>query len=451
MVVIARRRGELRALAARAAGASTGRNAAVTIVGGFGVQLSLMVSGVIVARALGVEDRGHLALLWVIALATCFLATTGLWSAVTYSVARQPQQSLAIARLIVRVGLVQAAIGVAVQAGVLMLVIGGSDGSVQAAAVLSLAVVPSMLAVVYGMAFLQGLERFKSWTAIRLIPAVLYTVGVAALAVVGQATLVAVTLAWTLSYGVAAVVAIVKAKKSLPASTGTKRPSLRELQIFGAKGFLGSASPMDTLQLDQLLVGLFLSPAALGLYVVGLAFTNLPRILAQSIGFVAYPHVARQPTREVARRSMWAAAGLSAILIAAIVAILELSAGWLVPFFFGDAFAGAIPLTRILLAGAAFVSVRRVLADAARGAGYPGLGTIAELVSSVAVLPLIAILASAGGSKGVAWGVSAAAALGLGVLVIGLIQPSARQSSENRSFSVAADPSAEVALTGEPR
>jgi hypothetical protein len=39
-----------------------GRNTLTTVSGGFAVQLFLLVSGVVVARLLGVEDRGHLAL-----------------------------------------------------------------------------------------------------------------------------------------------------------------------------------------------------------------------------------------------------------------------------------------------------------------------------------------------------------------------------------------------------
>ena len=48
---------------------------------------------------------------------------------------------------------------------------------------------------------------------------------------------------------------------------------------------------METFRLDQAVVGLFLTPAALGLYVVGLAFANLPRFIAQSVGYIAYPRI----------------------------------------------------------------------------------------------------------------------------------------------------------------
>jgi O-antigen/teichoic acid export membrane protein len=79
-------------------------------------------------------------------------------------------------------------------------------------------------------------------------------------------------------------------------------------------------------------------------------------------------------------------------------------AGWFPSSsFFGDAVAGAVPLTQILVGGAAFVSVQGVLSDGSRGAGYAGLGTIAEAVTSISLLPLIAVMASAFGSTGVAW------------------------------------------------
>ncbi len=65
---------------------------------------------------------------------------------------------------------------------------------------------------------------------------------------------------------------------------------------FGAKGLLGANSPIEYYRVDQAVVGLFLTPVALGLYSVALAFTNLPRSIANSLGVVAYPHVAVQRT-----------------------------------------------------------------------------------------------------------------------------------------------------------
>jgi hypothetical protein len=53
--------GHLRKLVGQATSTPAGRNTLTTVSGGFAVQLFLLVSGVVVARLLGVEDRGHLA------------------------------------------------------------------------------------------------------------------------------------------------------------------------------------------------------------------------------------------------------------------------------------------------------------------------------------------------------------------------------------------------------
>ena len=417
----------------------------LTVAGGFGVQLALLVSGILVARLLGVEDRGYLALFWVIALLIAFVATTGLHSSVTYWIARDPGCGLALARLIARVGAVQALLGVILQAGILFYAVHDAGDEVRLAALISLGVVPMMVVVFYAMAFLQGLERFRGWTLIRLLPALLYTVAVVFLALIGHATLVAVTAGWVIAYVVSAVVALVWARAAVPAADrGHPAPAFGELQRFGAKAFLGSASPTDSLQLDQLLVGLFLSASDLGLYVVGLAFTNLPRIVAQSVGFVVFPDVAKISDHDRARRAMWVSTGVTALVIAVIVGVLEIGSGWLVPLFFGDEFDGAIGLTRILLISGALVSVRRVLSDAARGAGYPGLGSVAEVAAATVLIPLMAVLAATGGVNGVAWALVIAAAVGLAVLVGGLLLDSARSRRRGLEVGVTVDPPAPI-------
>ena len=67
----------------------------------------------------------------------------------------------------------------------------------------------------------------------------------------------------------------------------------------------GGSPPVETYRVDQSVVALFLAPTALGYYVAALAFTNLPRFVAQSFAIVANPAIARQPTHEAATRSMW--------------------------------------------------------------------------------------------------------------------------------------------------
>ncbi len=421
----------LQDLARTAVGASVGRDALTTIAGGVAGQLALLVSGILVARLLGVEDRGHLALFAAIALAVAYVASTGLPASITYWVARDPGGGRALARLIVRVGLAQSVVGLGIQAAALTVAVGTDDETVRLAALISLPMVPLMIVVMEGMAFLQGLELFKQWAGIRLLPAVMHTVFVGALAIAGLASLVTVTVAWVVAYAATAMATVWRARATLPPEPETQpEPSFTELQRFGAKAFLGSASPSDTLQIDQLVVGFFLSTGQLGLYVVGLALTNLPRFIAQSIGFVVFPYVARRGSPRAARRAMWLCTGATAVIVVAVVVVLELAAGWLIPLFFGAAFAGAIDLARALLVAAGIVGIRRVLADAARGAGYPGLGTAAEVASLAVLVPAAAIAAGLGGALGVAVALVIAAMSGLAVLLLGLAVSALRRRAQ---------------------
>jgi hypothetical protein len=210
-------------------------------------------------------------------------------------------------------------------------------------------------------------------------------------------------------------------------------PSRRKMMRFGAKGLLGSMSAVETFRIDQAVIGLFLTPAALGLYVVGVSITNLPRFLAQSIGMIAYPIVATTRDLRASYRAVWRYFWISIAISIAVVAPLELMAGALIPFFFGDDFAHSATIARILLAGTVAVGARRVLTDGARGAGYPGAGTIAEIASWVALAPTLIVLVPRYGVDGVAAALAASWAISLAVLVAMVLRAGIRGSNHTTS------------------
>lgn len=387
------------------------------MVTAFAFQAVLVVSGVLVARLLGVEDRGHLALLVLIPTVLSQLGGLGLPLAATFHIARAPGTAGAVMRSLSAPALAQAAALTSVHALVLLAVLPGEGSAVQLAGALSLGLVPGLLAYEYGQAFLQGQRRFRAFNVLRLLPQALYSLAVLALFLLGVDSLPVVVSAWALSVGVLGVVAAVIAVRGTPEATADPPPGRRRMLGFGLRGILGAASPSESLRIDQAVVGLFLTPAALGLYVVGLALSNLPRFIGQAIGTVAFPQVASQPSPDAARRSMWRLVALAVALSAAVVAALEVLAGRLVPLFFGDEFEDAAPLARILLLAALLLSARRVLTDAARGAGYVSLGNLGEAVSWTVLVPAVAILAPMSGAHGVALALTISAASSLAAMV----------------------------------
>ena len=399
------------------------RDTVVSVFGSFAAQAMVLVSGVLVARMLGVENRGHLALLWLVALILGQLGMLGLPLAITYWIAKDPRSARAIMRSLLGPAVVQGPLLVALQAGALLLLVGNEAGPVRLAAVLTLPLIPAMIAQQYALGILQGQRRFRAFNLLRTLPSTLYALAVAALFLLSAGDLPAVALAFTSVYVFAGGGAIWYAVAGLPrpSTHGGAVPSRGEMVRFGLKGMVGSISPLDTFQLDQAVVGLFISPAALGFYVVGLAFSNLPRFVAQSIGFVAFPHVAAHTDSAHARRAMWRFAALALAACGSIVGVLEATAGWLVPLFFGDQFSPAIDLARILLVSALLVGLRRVLADGARGAGHPTSGTVAEVVAWASLFPSLAILVPAAGAKGVAVALAVSALVGMVTLVVSVM------------------------------
>jgi O-antigen/teichoic acid export membrane protein len=187
---------------------------------------------------------------------------------------------------------------------------------------------------------------------------------------------------------------------------------------FGIRGLFGSVSPIEQFRVDQMVLAVFLAPAALGLYVVGLAFTNVLRFLSESVGMVAYPSIAAHEDRDAGRRSMWSFVWLAAGLSAIIVVPLMVAAHWLVPLLFGDEFRDAVLITEILLPGMCFAGARRVLAYGLRGRGHPGAGTLAEVAAWVWLAPSLGVLVPVWGVNGAAAALSGSYVVSLGALLL---------------------------------
>jgi O-antigen/teichoic acid export membrane protein len=408
------------------------RDAAVAVATGLAIQAVLVVTGPLLARMLGPDGRGYLAALILWPLVITQLGNLGIPSALTYSIARDSSASRALARLGLSFALPQALLLVAFQALWLLLILHGDPHQVRVAGWLTLALVPAMLAQQYGLALLQGHLRLRLFNGLRLLPWSLYALGVALLFAVEEDSIVpivAVLLTAFLISGSACLISGLRFSRG----EGTPTVGRRFLVSFGLRGLLSSLSAVDMLRPDQVVLALFLSPAALGLYVVGLAFTNLPYFVAKSVGLITFPWVASQPEKREARRTMWSLLWLTTGIALVLVAGLCASAHWLVPFFFGREFSDAVTVTYIVLPGMVFLSARRVLAEGLKGRGYPLAGTLGELLSLAWVALALAVLVPLWGIDGAAVALSSSYVVSL-LLLVALAARQGELESAGRSL-----------------
>lgn len=399
-------------------------------------QLLLVVSGICAARILGTTERGELALYALVPAILTALAAFGTPIAATYFIARDTLSRRHIIGLVTRLMVVQTMVVLVVQLVILVIVYHGDQASLQIAALFTLLLGPGELAQDYGTSILQGEGRFVAFNISRILPVVAYAGAVLALLVLSGGSLLTVTLCYVIATAASGTSTLAVAlsgsrKRHEDEVSGATYPTLREVTVFGAKSMLGAIYPTETFKIDQAFVGVFLSSTALGYYVVALSFVNLPRFVAQSIGMVAYPHIAAIRNRDAARRSVWKFVLATAVMAGLICALIAIAAPWIVPFAFGDEFKEAVPIVQLLLVSSGILALRRVLSDGMRGAGHPLLGTSAELTGLVVMFPMLAFWIPSDGTTGAAIALAIAAAVGFVVLLIGLFivdrRPTARE------------------------
>lgn len=401
-----------------------------TIVSSLVGQAVLVVSGVIVARALGPHDRGLLASFVLVSTVTMFFVSAGVPISATLEIAAGRRSVRGILNDLSTVISIQSALAIVVPLAVLIGLFHGTDAATAALCTTPLALAALMWR--YGLALVQGRQRFLAFNYLRLAPAVLYSAGVVALLMAGFKGLTDYSLVYTagsLAGGILALYVALRGEAPDPGPRGEVRP----LVAYGAKAQIGAASPLESLSLDQIAVGALLGSSPLGLYVVASALTNLPRFIAQSIGIVLFPRVAERLESGGKRRIVLESLALAALLCGAVVAVMIVLVSSLIPFLFGDAYRDSITAARVLLIGAFFLSMRRVIGDALRGAELPMPATLAEVTSWVVFVIAIVPLTAQYGIVGAAAAMALSAAVSVSVLVVQVVLITSGRRSAARS------------------
>ena len=432
-----------RAVSTAATRASPALRRALTgsVLTGLSGQAALIVSGVVAARMLGVENRGNLALLTVLPLMITLFGSLGLPLAVTYEIAREQRIARALLRQLRPFIVLQTLALTLVHLAILAVLVREQADEFQIAACLTMLAVPSLIALQYGLAILQGQQRYRQFNVLRLAPAVFYASLALAIFIGSSGSLpvfaAGIAASWLLVGAATSALAIHGCE---PCALSVDVPDTRRLVKFGLRAVVGWTSASDGAGLDQLVVGLFLSARALGLYVVAAAFMNLSRLVTQSIGLVAYPNVAGRRNAEDARRAMWRFTTLGTVAALAITVVLELTVHRLIELLFGASFVAADGVARVLLIAALLAGARRVLSEAARGANRPLAGTVAEISSWACLIPALVLLTPLFGLYGVAAALGLAAAASLFVILRAV-----RSRSSPASSSASSDASAPLA------
>ncbi|BBK44975.1 hypothetical protein STVA_49950 [Allostella vacuolata] len=381
------------------------------------IQLLGLANAVMLARLLGPEGRGELALVLLYPMLALGLIGLAVNDAIVYRAAKAaPPGRLAPSVLV----LALLAGGIALAAGWALVptLLSGHAADVVHSGFVYFLMVPAGLVGLYLGSVFQGRLEYGVWNAIRASTTVATVSAVGALALLGMAEVASVTVAYLGGFCLSAGLAGLLAWRRGWLQAAPDRRELGQLVRFAAPLQVGVVVQLVNERLDQLLIARLLTPTDLGLYVAAMAVAAIPSIPAVTLANVAYPRIAgvveaadRGPVVERYVR-------LSVALAGAIAVALLLAADRLVMLLYGPAFAPAVPILAWYAAGAVALAARAVLAQAVKASGYPGRAMRAELAGLAVNVALLLLLLPQVGVVGAAVAYAGMQATTLALLVV---------------------------------
>ncbi|HXV74862.1 MAG TPA: polysaccharide biosynthesis C-terminal domain-containing protein, partial [Candidatus Polarisedimenticolaceae bacterium] len=193
------------------------------------------------------------------------------------------------------------------------------------------------------------------------------------------------------------------------------RAILRFAVPFGLKGYVGSLASHAWLRADVYLLNALAGPAAVGQYSIATNMAERIWMLEGAIVQSAAPEVIRRDHDRAAELTGRVARHLLVLSVLAAAALAAVSP-WIVPLFFGEAFRPAIVPLLILLPGVVALSVARVFSGYYSGQlGRPSTVSLVAGVTALIALGLYVLVIPRWGLNGAAIASTAAYAVPLAI------------------------------------
>ncbi|WP_024285425.1 oligosaccharide flippase family protein [Cellulomonas sp. KRMCY2] len=375
------------------------RGMTIVLAGNVVPPLAALLSGPVLAQALGVGGRGEVAAAMAPLGLAIALTTFGIPEAVTYAVAQHPRLVRAAARngfgLIVLAGLL--ATGALLAARPLL---SGGDLGIQGLMVVSaFAVLPTvLLGVLRGIA--SGMQRWRQVAREKVLASVLRLLVLIPLWLTDHLTPFTATVVLAVMPAMGALAYITLPRKLPPREQDEQGlVSGRSIVRYGSRLWIGTIATVLIARADQTLMTPLSNAEQLGLYVVAVNLSELPLVIHRAVRDVTFVTDANrsEDTR------LTAAARISTLVSAIAAVALGTSMLWWLPLLFGEEFSASLPVAAILLL-AVVISTPGSIAGAGLSArGKPGWRSVVLVIVCVLNIALLVLLLPRWGAMGAAW------------------------------------------------
>jgi O-antigen/teichoic acid export membrane protein len=343
----------------------------------FGTRILMLMSGVgasvIVARWLGAEGLGALAVLNVTVAVALQLGSAGLPSANTYFIARDKNSVAPVCANALTFALIA---GTALA----LIIIASSRfypslfGNIPVGLVtIAAASIPFQLITLLGLNVFLGLHRIGRFNTLDAgAQSLLLVNAVLALVVFGAGLRLLVSLNTTASVLVSLLIVLMIARLLREVSDRGFRVDLglfKRMARYGIKFHIAAVAGLLIIRADLLLVNHFRKASEAGVYAVATQVATMLLVLPGVIGTLIFPRIASSATDEQGEYAVRATRHTAFIML--IVCMLAVPATFLLPVIYGPSFADVPVQMLLLLPGVYLLGLEAVLVQHFNSTGLP--------------------------------------------------------------------------------
>ena len=358
---------------------------------GLNIALGIATS-VVLARGLGVEDRGLYALATLLPTLVFTFTNFGLSSSTAYYVARGKYEMDRAFNsgsvLAFWIGIISLMIGT-------LVIILFHDALFKDVPLMllfiSLAAVPATLLANSLQSIFQGSQDFKSYNALGIFPQIFMLVMFFIL--IWMFDMGVIGAVWTYLTG-AWFSAILLVSIFIYRSAHTKRKTNTKFTLsidreyavdifsYGIKSHLANIVAFLNYRGDTFLVNFLAGASAVGVYGISVGMAERLWILSGAISTVLFPRIASLESEGNKRDILTPLIARHVLLLTILMAVgVGVLSNWLIVMLYGREFIGSVAALRWLMPGVIAVSMSRVLANDIAGRGFPQINLKQSLVA----------------------------------------------------------------------
>ena len=362
--------------------------------------VSAIITGPILARALGPEGRGIMAALLVPVSLANLMLTMGLPESINWHIARGRISHLDAVRLALVGGVVSGVLGSAALVFIGPWLLKGDARTYLFQYDLLAITLPVTLSIAALRGIVYGGQGFRFINTEQFVGVGLRLAVLIGLFVFG---LLNPTLAvWTtVLSGIFASASLIPALLRTTEQTATT-VRVTEVLRYARSTALGTIGGFLIMRIDQFLMTPIAGAEQLGYYAVAVSLAELPIAAARVVAKLIFN--SGRDTSQFAPQ----ACRLSLLVLLPACGAAILLAPYVLPLIFGENYAPAVPMAQVLFISISANVVEYLLSTGLNSIGYPGRNSLLQVCGAVLSVLLIALLVPRYGGLGAAWATTVA-------------------------------------------